>query len=647
MDHAESNTGHDHRPLPGRAGLRRCAWVALPLLLGCPRPAPVEPTGTDDPHADAAPAGDETALERAIRMIDAADLRGGLETRDEDLARAAAAGLTEDELLRTLAELLADCLAASAPCEDYSVGGGMLGRPDRAVLEMLFTLLGESGSSAALPWLVRLDARHVRRAGLALERILERRWEVERARHPPTPPTTDQVAGVRATLGDFLAVRVRDGTLVAETPAAAELDDLAYFLAAVGDAGPEVGTARESGRGSFARPGEPDPAREELARALDEAKYAGDLAAVRRTGLAYLESLGYPGPIRTEEESSYAWGGASWSYAMRDVAQAAEATGDAELAEALYRRARPGGGACGTSVDYRWRQQIEGTIRAAELAGRANAVVAERLIAVDGAPAPWSTTSYGPQPLAEAGFDLPRLYRGALVTANRDADHAELEAALRAAPAALAGPALERLAARGPEAWEPRVWALEGLADTAGREALPVLFELLAAGRSAVRVRTLRALGAAAERPHGDPCRPIGFGFGEGSSEWSRTISPFGHECETVITLAETDALAARLHPLLEDPEPDVRAAAAEALGRIGSPTSRERLQQVADTDPGDPDAGERCRMVTDEHGTTHDECTPYQPVREAALEALERLDRVESAWARQARDLAADPATP
>lgn len=645
------------RPLRrGVADARRrwLAWLALPLVLGCPRPAPVyphgagDPTGVDEPDDLATRSGGETTLERASRLLDAADLQGGPASRDEDLARAAAVGLTEDELLRTLAELLADCLAAAEPCDDYSVAGGMLTRPDRAVVEMLFKLLGESGTSTSPPWLLRFDARHVWGAGTALERILERRWADAPELQPPAPPTPEEVAAARASLDGFAVLRVREGTLVAETPTAAELDDLAYFLAAVRDAGTEVGDFEEAGRGSFARPGEPDPAREELARALDEAKYAGDFDAVVRTGLAYLESLGYPGPLRTEEEASYAWGGASWSYVMRDVAQAAEATGDFELAAALYRRARPGGGACGTSVDYRWQKQLEGTIRAAELAGRANTVVAERLVAVDGDGVAWRGVSYGPQALADAGFDLPRLYRGALVTANRDAEVEELEAALRAAPAELARPALERLAAHGPEAWELRVWALEGLADTAGREALPALFELLATGRTAVRLRALRALGAAAERPHGDPCRPIGFGFGEGSSEWARAIAPFGHDCETVITLAETDALAARLHPLLEDPAPGVRAAAAEALGRIASPTSRERLQRVADADPGDPDAGERCRTVSDESGATRDECTPYQPVREAALEALERLDRVEAAWARQAAEAVdAAPAAP
>ncbi|MBN1771991.1 MAG: HEAT repeat domain-containing protein [Deltaproteobacteria bacterium] len=625
----------------GRAGGRGLAWLALPLLFGCPRPAPVESSGPSDTAGASAVPDGETALERVSRMIDAARIQGTASTREEDLARAAAVGLVEDEILRTLAELLADCLAATEACEDFAVSGGMLARPDRYVLELLLTLLGESGTPAALPLLLRLDARHVWRAGLTLERILERAWTAGRAEHPPAPPTAEQVAAVRAGLGGFGVLRIRDGAFVAEAATDAELDDLAYFLAAVCDAGAEVGVFEEAGRGSFARPGEPDPARENLARALDEAKHAGDLGAVVRTGVAYLESLGYPGPIRTEEESSYAWGGASWSYAMRDVARAAEATGDFGLAEALYRRARPGGGACGTSVDYRWQRQVEGAIRAAELAGRPNAAVAERLIAVDGDAGSWRGTDYGPRTLADAGFDVARLYRGALVTANRDAPAEELEAALRAVPAALAGPALERLAARGPEAWDRRVWAVEGLADASGREAVPALFELLATGRTAVRVRALRALGAAAERPYGDPCVLRGFGFGEGSSEWARAIAPFGHDCETVITLAETDALAARLHPLLEDPEPDVRAAAAEALGRIASPTSRERLQRVADADPDDPDAGERCRTVSDESGATRDECTPYQPVREAAREALERLDRVEAAWARQAAEAA------
>jgi hypothetical protein len=621
----------------------------LLALLGCPRPAPVEPTGGDDPSVDAAPPADETALARAIRMIDAAQLEGLLSTRETDLARAAAAGLTVAEITRLLEELLADCLATTATCEDFSVSGGLFDRPDRVATELLFRLLGEAGSTDELPLLLRLDSRFVWRSGLALERILERRWIEARPLHPPTPPTATDVAAVRASLDDFAALRVRDGALVAEAPTAAELDDLAYFLAAVRDAAPEVGTAQEAGRGSFARPGAPDAAREALARDLDAAKYAGDLPAVIRSGLAYLESLGYPGPIRTDEESSYAWGGASWSYVMRDVARAAEATGDFALAEALYRRAPPGGGACGTSVDARWREQVEGAIRAAELAGRPNAVVAERLLALDGAAAAWNKPTYGPLELAEAGFDLARLYRGALLAVNREAPLEELQSAFDAAPPDLGPAARRRLDAHGAEDWERRVWAVEGLADVAGRDALPTLFGLLDTGRTPVRVRALRALGAAAERPHGDPCRPVGFGFGEGGGAWEREVSPFGHDCETVITLAETDELAARLHPLLGDPEPDVRAAAATALGRIASPTSRARLQHLANHDPGAPDAGEVCRMITDETGAQHDECAPYQPVREAALEAIEWLDRVEQAWTSQAAEAAeaTGPAAP
>ena len=377
---------------------------------------------------------------------------------------------------------------------------------------------------------------------------------------------------MRGTLGDFFVLRGSGDTLVAERPTPAEQGDLAYFLAAAKGAGPAVGEAAEASAGSpMGNPVPEDRQREAMA------KQRGDVTAIATEARAYLRTLGWPGPIRGAEESGWAWGGARFSFVMRDLASADESLGAYEEAADLFRRANPGGGACGTSDAFRWEEQVEGLIRSEERLGQCRAIVPERMLGLDQDRA----GIYGTRRLEEAGFDVPRLYRGALVTMGRDAKP-DVLARVLTDPAALA-----RLRARGPEAWERRVLALEGFADLGRRAALPVLLAA-AQGSPDIAIRALGALGKLAERPASDPCRPACLlGISGTSGGWERPIRPLGEECATYLPPPEQAKLAKALLPLLSSPKAELRRAAAEALGKIGSPAALAALGGLA----RDPDA--------------------------------------------------------
>jgi HEAT repeat protein len=609
----------------------RCLTQVLVLSLACGACAPAGPGPSVPP---AVPADDDAraALQRADELLAAAELTGSWLLRDEGLDRARAAGLDEAVVVGLLERILAECLASDGECR---APGDPPDDERERTIGTLMALLGAVGGDASVPLLLRLDVRGYYQGEQGIQRILERRWQAERTAASCVPPTADEVAAQRLALDDFLVVRFREGQLVAEPPAEAERDNLAYFLAAVAEEGPEVGASQEEEGGSWTRPGPPNQELQRLREALDAAKRDGDLAGVLAAGTGYLEALGYPGPLRTADEDRYAWGGAGWSYIMRDTALAAEALGDLELAADLDRRAAPGGGACGTSVDYRWQLQVQAVIRAEERRGRCRAAVAERLLAVDGVPYSDDQEGgplYGPAALAAAGYDLARLYRGALLTIDRDVDEAELEQVLASAAEPLAGPARARAEAKGPEAWEWRVRALEGLADVAQRDAIPVLRELARNARLPTRLRAIAALAALAERPLNNPCLPLVSFGGSGTGEWSRAIRMLGRSCPAALSAAESAELAAALEPMLVEEDPELRAAVAAALGAIGSSSSLPALRPLVD-DPYVIEGGQVCE--TTEDGV--EECRPMRPVADAAREAVVRIEELEREWALQA----------
>src|SRR5262249_6029068 len=129
---------------------------------------------------------------------------------------------------------------------------------------------------------------------------------------------------------------------------------------------------------------------------------------------------------------------------------------------------------CGTSVSSYRDGQIEGVIRTVERLRGCRAVATERLFSVDRA------GPYGAERLAKSGFDVARLYTGALLTLGRD-DAAETQRLLQALPSR-APEALARAARLGPEAWATRVRAIAGYADAAGRAGIDRLLEIAEQG---------------------------------------------------------------------------------------------------------------------------------------------------------------------
>lgn len=614
----DMSSGPGGRPVPGSTGnMSSGTGASIP-----------EQAGPSDPSEGPA----ETTLARALVAAGAAVRRGKLDGHGPTplAERALAAGLDAPALVRLLEAAVRACPGPGS-CSALA--------SDRAV-PRLVEALGELGGVEVAPTLVRLGERGVWEGSTALERVLARAMAAATQRARCAPPDAGAVAVARVGLADFLLVRVRHGEAVGVVPDAAELDDLAYFFAAVADAGPEVGAAVEGNPGTPLRPGVADPERERLAEAMRLAHRDGDLAAVARHGREYLRGLGFPGPLDRAAEDTFAWGGARYSYVLRDLAQAAELLGDASLAGALYRRADPGGGMCGTSTTYRWAHQVRGAIRSSEQLGDCRPAVAERLLDIDGPRDLWPTPrpdaeDYGPARLRLAGFDVPRLYRGALLTAGRELEPAALQRALERAPADRRAAALARLRARGPEAWARRVFAVEGLADASGRAALPQLQGLLAAATPELRARALAAIGELAARPSSDPCDPELAGLSlSGSSGWERHVTPLGATCATSLRLHEAGSLAMSLVPWLEDHDPETRRAAAEALGRIGHRAALPALRARR----GDRHAPEGTRVCVDGM------CGSYYPVREAvaaAIASIRERSRDDATWRRH------DPARP
>jgi hypothetical protein len=531
--------------------------------------------------------------------------------------RAVALGVDEMKLLRWIQAIAPDCPAKLK-----------VGARDPAALKRemavatLFRLVGEMGTHQAVAQLERLDDCRLSGASRARERILARDMSELLRTKTCRPPSPDEVEESQRALSDFVTLRVRRGVLVATAPTDSELEDLAYLMAAVEGAGPEVGAADEGAR--WNQPGKPDSRREQAYTELQAAKQKGDLAATEGHARAYLETLGFPAPLRGDEEERFTWAAPRYYYVMRNLADAWEKMGRFEEAAALWRRASKAGGACGTGWYYTWQEQVRAVIRNEELAGRCRAAVPERLLAVD-APDFGSNSVHGVERLRAAGFDVPRLLRGALVTLNRDARRATVETALAAAPAPLGPAALDRLRRQGPEDWERRTSALRGLADEARDASIPDLLHALDTGFPAVRERALRALADLAERPTCNPCSPgcVSLGGFEMGSEWRRPVRPLRGSCATNLKPARRDAIAKRVLPFLRDRDVEVRAAAAEALGRIGSPVAIRPLRGLL-SDPGT--TGETCSPAP---AGRPERCKPIYIVREAARQALDAIAHI------------------
>lgn len=612
--------------------MRRAAWVmgAMWALAGCgatlsPTP-PVEPlAGPAHVATPASPTAD--GLRVARDLFAAHDVDREHEVTGEVVARARDAGLTISSVRAAVDQVFAACAEPrSARCE-----------PDDPIAEPLLALFAELGGATAVPLLSQLSAKGAASESLATRAL---RAEMAASLGSCTPPDEVEVARERRRLADFAVFEVVAGELRARPLTEAEADDLAYFMAGVRTAGPPVGEGWEGSPPAAPAPPDPEAARRraDLLAKMSEARARGELAEVAEAARGYLESLGFPGPLRVHEESEYAWGGARYSYVMRDLAFASEALGDVELARDLYGRANPGGGACGSSVDYRRGEQTLGLIRAAERAGECRDVVAERLLDWDGQ-SEWFDSAeerargYGPERLAAAGWDVVRLYRGALSTRNRDLGPAVLLRALEGAAEPLRSEARRRIERAGSEAWEARVRAAEGLADRGGREAIEELVRLLDGATPPLAERTLYALGQMASRPSMGSCdEDAGWlSLGAISNVWSRPVRAFGKDCQTLLTDAEADTLARGVLPFVSHPEAVVGLTAAEALAQIGAPGSIEPLSVAA--------AEHDQLAAACPTGDSSPKCWKAKAMKEGTERALDRL--------RQLRDASRPAAAP
>jgi hypothetical protein len=477
---------------------------------------------------------------------------------------------------------------AASRCDDAECDGRA---PDAKTVDVLIRYMDHFGAPEALPALIQLDGRGHYASG-ASDAILGR--EMAASMQPCRPPDASEVAAARRALADFVVIDRDGSTMTARAPTPKELEDLAYFYAGAGASADGIVDGAPPVAAPVAVAGDPADAVEIARRQQDlvrlgEALDAADLEGAREAAVTYLASLGYPGPIDGSREVDQTWGGARFSYVMRDLALVSEVVGELGTAADMYQRANPAGGMCGTSTDYRRGAQLHGFIRAKERLGECREVVALRLLDWDDQYDPGEESDastepdYGPGRLARDGWDVARMYRGALLTRNRDGDPQLVRAALTAAGDVGVGAAgLRRFEREGAEAWEWRVRATEGLADVGGRDAVDELVALLPSADEAHRIRLLDAIGAMARRRWSGPCDPDetrGW-FGGGSNIWSRKVSAFGRSCPTQLGDAEARRLADRLLPYAKDETTPTGRAAIRAVGYLAVPQHRRRLER-------------------------------------------------------------------
>jgi hypothetical protein len=534
---------------------------------------------------------------------------------EDVIAELVEAGLSMPVVVGALEQLAADCEDTRTP-----VCGHL--EADALVREQLAEIVAARGDVSASPVLMRLDRFGDYQAGHALDEILERRMVA--SLKPCDAPSRDEIAAARADVEGFLVIDAVDGVLVGRAATPAELDDLAYFLAAVAQAGPSVGSDPGTTRSGV----DPTPAeildRTAWLASVEYGHRVGDPERVLQAGETYLRSLGWPDKIDVSREVDVAWGGARFSYVMRDVARAAELVGDPQLAAALYRRANPGGGACGTSVDYRRGEQILGLIRAAEAAGSCRAVVPERLMNWEGR----ASSAYGPARLRRSGFDLARLYRGALLTRHRDRDATMVEAALRRAPADLVEPALQRLRERGPEAWEHRIAAIEGIPAEQGRAGVEQLLPQLAVLDDTGRARAIRAIGDAGVRMFVGRCPEGSWGFGSAHGNvWRRSVPAFGKSCDSSYSDGDAERIHRILAPFALATDHELREQTIGAIENLAPRDGRRTLRRAAAKTVRELT---RCRA---EHKDDDDEhaCSSIASLAEAIDRSIAHLNELEA----------------
>ncbi len=599
----------------------RSVLVAALLALGCAQSSPrvrplpatavaidnvLDQTPTSGTGSHSAP---YTRLVRALQQY-----RTALESKDRP-AEVVHQDDRRHELRRELFEELGEPTLVSVVERRCSSESTQCWRTTSHVREPIafgVLLLREFGGLPTVKMLTRFEAKGIR-PPLFREPLYRRLMEESTAQMPCEPPSARELDRAGRKLDDFVVVDEVSGNLVPRELTPEERGDLAYFMVAVAAAGPPPRHSVPA-RFSFHECSESVRAhlRERVQvreQALSDAEASGELETVARARQQYLEVLGFPGPV----DACWIHGSGRFPYRQQQVmtclAGDLEALGRTREAEQVYRRILWWRPQCASGPRRSRDALVFALIRTGERTSGCRRVVAERLRA-SGAEA------YGPQRLAEAGFDLARLYRGALLTRNRDGDADELIQALQVARPELATRAIARLQRLGPEAWEERVLALEGLADSAQRNALEPLQQVLPVLNETAKLRALHALGTLAWRPRAGPVdctQSWSYGMGGGS----RPIKSLGRSCETRLSEAEARTLSRGLMPLLGDRSANVQVAAAETLGQVASAWSKRVLRRIA-----------RQRAASGGGVCSNSGCQSDYELREAATGALAQIDR-------------------
>ena len=494
----------------------------------------------------------------------------------------------------------------------------------KRTIDALIGVVAESGSKRGLTKLLQLSSCGIESPLWGREYILEREMARMVAVVPCPPPLPGEVAAQREQLAEFPILRVRKGVLRAELPTRQELDDLAYFMVAVAEAGEEVGVRDEGA--SWRRPGPPNAVRGEVFASLAAAKSAGKVVEVERLARTYLESLGFPEPLHGAEEDAFFWHAPRYHHVMRDLAESWEALGRYREAAGLWRRNNSAGADSEGDGDQLWQEQVKAVLRDEEIDGRCSAAAAERLLDVGGSR--WNRNDpYGPKRLVDASFDVARLLRGALLTINRDAGEAAVTKAIDAWPEIPRLFARMRFRDKGVEDWERRLQAMRGLADTMAAAAIPLLLQAAEDSLPAGRQRAISAMGDQVERPLFDPCRNVMAGAIGNASGWVRPITPMGYTCATEPGIRARNHLARAIGVYASDRDRGTRETVAHALGKIAAPSARPVLRRLLhDVER----TGTVCAHAPE---AAREHCRPLYPVRAAARGALDRITEIEKNW--------------
>jgi hypothetical protein len=545
---------------------------------------------------------------------------GSLHEARSLLAHANSAGkLEEDRLIALAVEIAGGCPATV----DAELDATLRTERKQTIAALIDSVAG-SGSRRGLTKLLRLASCGISSPSWNREQILERAMARMIEGVPCLPPLSGDVAAERKQLSDFPVLRLRKATVHAELPTPTELDDLAYFMVAVTDAGEEVGL-RDRGA-SWRGKAPSSPTRDRLFARLAAAKDGGNVVEIERGARAYLETLGFPDKLHGAEEEVFFRQIPRYEHVLRDLAESWEALGRFHDAAGLWRRTGQRDAPSEADTLYVWQERVKAVIRDEEIDGRCDVAVAERLLDVGGSPS-GHDNPYGPKRLVDARFDVPRLLRGALLTINRDAGEAAVTKAIDALPATTRLLAQMRLRDKGIEDWERRLQAMRGLADAMQEAAVPLLLRAAEQSLPRGRQRALSALGDLAERPTFDPCGSMIGGITHGASDWNRPLRPLGRSCETNLSKVARDELARQLLAYARDPDAGTREAAAVALGKIAAPAARPALRRLLQ------DGERRGTVCVEATSDSHEQFLPRYPVREAARSALSNITELERNW--------------